>query len=599
MLELARIAALKFEDFTEEQIEKIRGPRGRDGRDGRDGEDFKLADHEEQVRAWVREFALKFSDFTAEEIEQIRGPRGADGRDGKDFNFDESRESIQEMIRNLISEIQDGLKLRFSDLTEEDIEQIRGPRGRDGRDGKNFSFEEHREFFETLRPKFSDFTKEEREQLVLRFSHLTDEEKSQLKLRFEDLTDEERLKLRGARGPRGQRGLAGRDGAEGKPGKDGLSIRGLPGPSGPVGRSGTNGRDGIDGKDGLDAPYIVSIDLEVNKYNEFWFVFYFSNGDTLETDKEKFPNINQYFFPGGGVSSIAGSGGGGGGPSVVCGTEVSGNALNVWALSGVFSGGNTVYTLPETPTSDEEVIVWLDGSQRTDYAILGPQITFVGQDTTSQVFDAHIRYDGGVRIYASPKNLSALPGIFSGGDTKYTLPDTPLTPDELIVWLNGTMRTDYVLAGNEVQFIGLDTTGQVFDAHYRYDNGTCPQPAAAQSEVVLYNVPCDPTVYVKAAVKMIGGTAFNALADSLANSNVIGVVESKPSSTLCNIRVLGVSPGIFSGLDETKEYFLSDTVDGEITTTVPTASGHIILRVGQPFSGTKLLVLKGVRIERA
>lgn len=126
-----------------------------------------------------------------------------------------------------------------------------------------------------------------------------------------------------------------------------------------------------------------------------------------------------------------------------------------------------------------------------------------------------------------------------------------------------------------------------------------PIESSQQANVVLRDVPCDATVFVGAAVKMVAGTAFNALADSLTNSNVIGIAEVKVSATVCHIRVLGVSPAIYSGLDETKEYFLSDTVAGQITTTAPSTSGHIILRVGQPFSGTKLLVLKGIRIERA
>lgn len=121
----------------------------------------------------------------------------------------------------------------------------------------------------------------------------------------------------------------------------------------------------------------------------------------------------------------------------------------------------------------------------------------------------------------------------------------------------------------------------------------------AVSGLVLNDVACDSTVYVSAAVRISAGLAVNALADSIANSNIIGIVESKSSSTLCNIRVLGVSATVFLGLDPTYEYFLSDTVDGAITTTVPSLPDHVILKVGQPFSATELLVLKGTRIVRS
>jgi hypothetical protein len=125
-------------------------------------------------------------------------------------------------------------------------------------------------------------------------------------------------------------------------------------------------------------------------------------------------------------------------------------------------------------------------------------------------------------------------------------------------------------------------------------------PLAADASLVLSNVPCLSSVYVKAVVSMnSSGVAFNSLADSEANSNMIGVCISKASSTVCSIRVLGVTDALYAGLDATKEYFLSDTVAGEITTVIPVASGYIVLKVGQPYSSTQLLVLKGTRMERA
>lgn len=117
---------------------------------------------------------------------------------------------------------------------------------------------------------------------------------------------------------------------------------------------------------------------------------------------------------------------------------------------------------------------------------------------------------------------------------------------------------------------------------------------------VLQPVDCDASVYVGAWVRMTSlGIAVNALADSIVNSNVIGVCEAKLSATSCVVRFLGQTSDIFSGLDVTKEYFLSDTVAGDMTTTPPTASTHIVLKVGQPFSALSFVVLKGIRMERA
>jgi len=123
---------------------------------------------------------------------------------------------------------------------------------------------------------------------------------------------------------------------------------------------------------------------------------------------------------------------------------------------------------------------------------------------------------------------------------------------------------------------------------------------ASSSGILLTNVPCDPTVYVGAAVRMDSlGTAYNAQANVEANSNVIGIVQAKSSSTLCDIRVTGATPAIFLSLDPTKEYFLSETVAGGLTITPPTGSGQIVLRIGQPLSATRLVVNKGTGFKRA
>lgn len=118
--------------------------------------------------------------------------------------------------------------------------------------------------------------------------------------------------------------------------------------------------------------------------------------------------------------------------------------------------------------------------------------------------------------------------------------------------------------------------------------------------LVLFNVACDTSVYVGAVVYLDAtGTAYNALATNISTSNFIGVVVNKPSSALCDIRVSGTTPSLFLGLDPSKEYFLSATVAGEISTTIPTASGHVRIKVGQPYSSIKLVVIKGEAVIRA
>jgi len=119
------------------------------------------------------------------------------------------------------------------------------------------------------------------------------------------------------------------------------------------------------------------------------------------------------------------------------------------------------------------------------------------------------------------------------------------------------------------------------------------------SGLVLRNIDCTSATAVADVVKVVSGTASPALADSLANSNMIGVVVRKESSVLCDIRVSGVTGAVFSGLDETKEYFLSESTAGLVTLTAPSGSGEVVVRVGQPFSGTELMVNKGTRTQLA
>lgn len=470
--------SLKFADLSADQIEQLRGSRGRDGRDGKDGKSFNFSDHEQDIKNWAHEFALKFSDLTVEEIEKLRGPKGRDGRDGKDFDFESSRELITEVVRGLITDTHDSFKLKFQDLTAEEIEKIRGPRGRDGRDGKNFIFEEHRDFFQSLKPKFSEFTDVEISQLMLRFSHLTEEEKDRLKLHFKDLSEEDRASLRGARGHRGQKGAPGKDGVDGK---DGKSIRGLPGPIGLRGFKGIgqDGRNGKDGTNGIDAPHIVEITTEQNKKDEFSLVFDFSDGTSLRSGPVKIPVPNNVYVTGGGgvTSTSSGTGSGAGG--------TTGKTRKVEALVGVFALGDTTYTLPEEPISDDELMVWINGVMRTDYTLTADQVVFSGQDTTGQVFDAQYRFEISAALTATRKMLGVT-GVFAAGDTTYTLLEDPETPDDLLVWLDGVMRTDYVLTGLLVVFPGLDTTTTIFDAQYRY--GVSAINSTARNVIALAGV---------------------------------------------------------------------------------------------------------------
>lgn len=272
-----RITQIIVDSFP---MESIRGPRGSDGKDGRDGQDFIFEDHRDRIAQLI---------VDAFPLESIRGPRGFDGKDGangRDFDFAECETQIRAVITSYIDGLKDSLRLKFSDLTEDEIGMLRGPRGargQKGREGKGFDFEEHRAFFESLRPVITDEIKQE---LKLRFSDLSGDEKESLKLKFSDLTEEEILSLKGPRGPRGYRGGKGEDGKDGKDGE-----RGPVGPRGPIGPTGLRGAIGLQGpkgEDGQDAPFLI--DAEVKEGNESFSIrFLLSDGTTFETNPLPIP----------------------------------------------------------------------------------------------------------------------------------------------------------------------------------------------------------------------------------------------------------------------------------------------------------------------
>ena len=113
---------------------------------------------------------------------------------------------------------------------------------------------------------------------------------------------------------------------------------------------------------------------------------------------------------------------------------------------------------------------------------------------------------------------------------------------------------------------------------------------SSQGDNIIENVSCDASVTVGSIVRMSGSTAIKAIATSFTNSLAIGICISKSDSTTCNIQVTGYTSSIFGGLDTSKNYFLSDTVAGQLTTTAPTASGSYVIKIGNPISTTQLVI---------
>ena len=199
------------------------------------------------------------------------------------------------------------------------------------------------------------------------------------------------------------------------------------------------------------------------------------------------------------------------------------------------------------------------------------------------------------------KTIRGMPGV-AGLNGKNGMPgkngeDAPYIAEVRIEsQKNGKFRFIFIFSdGSEIETndVELPVTNNAVTQYVMLQGDT------TSSDIVITDVPCDPTVYIGAAVRMLSdGSCVNALADSYGNANVIGICQTKASSILCNVRVMGVLPELYVGLDVTKEYYLSDTIPGGIADTFPDTTGHIKLKLGQPFTTKRLFVFKGERVVR-
>lgn len=365
------------------------------------------------------------------DLESLRGPRGIKGRPGRDFNFEDNREEIINLIHNKVvndesfvaktkakdfvfddhkKEI-DALIVKYFDKVKEEIKGEkgepgqagepgprgpRGPRGQKGAPGKDFNLEEHKEYFESLVPKFKDLTYEQREELKLKFSDLHDFEIDKLKLKFDDLskadrekltlkfehlTDENKQELRGPRGPRGQRGKPGIQGEKGEKGDRGeRGLQGIPGLPGPQGLRGLPGVSGIDGQ---DAAEIVDVKIKKKTGNRIAFVFIFDDGKVIETRALELPkgaeNVFNYYVSGGfgGVS-----------PNL---DRNQNKNVSFETTSSVLSGADyyeqtaspITSSLPSSPQVGQTLIVF--NSSGSDNTIDGNGNTILGDNTQTIV----------------------------------------------------------------------------------------------------------------------------------------------------------------------------------------------------------------------
>jgi hypothetical protein len=103
------------------------------------------------------------------------------------------------------------------------------------------------------------------------------------------------------------------------------------------------------------------------------------------------------------------------------------------------------------------------------------------------------------------------------------------------------------------------------------------------------NMNCTATEQVGNAVYVFAdGEVRQANNTNIATAKVIGFIVTKPTTTSCTVRVIGIID-FFTGLTPGKHYFLDD-VNGDIDLTAPTTSNSVVTRVGQAIGTDKFLI---------
>lgn len=245
-----------FEGTEKEWVESIKGEKGEQGVTGKDGESFS------------------FEDLTDEQLNMLKGKQGEKGEDGKDGKSSYEL-AVEEGFQGELDEYLDSLHgekgepLRFSDLTEEQIQSLKGQdgtmtfedlteeqraslkgdkgdtgeKGDNGESAYDLAVENGfqgsiTEFLESLKGEKGDtgLQGEKGEPGEQGIQGIQGEPGRDFK--YEDFTETQLNSLKGDKGDKGDQGIQGEKGEKGDPGEQGIQ--------------------GVPGKDGTDAYIVVS-----------------------------------------------------------------------------------------------------------------------------------------------------------------------------------------------------------------------------------------------------------------------------------------------------------------------------------------------------
>lgn len=99
-------------------------------------------------------------------------------------------------------------------------------------------------------------------------------------------------------------------------------------------------------------------------------------------------------------------------------------------------------------------------------------------------------------------------------------------------------------------------------------------------------------------VSASNGSIERAQANSISNTNVIGICVEKSSSTQGSLQVAGITEEIYSSLNPGSLYFLSASNPGELTTSAPSSSSNVVVQIGIATSAKRMLLIPSIKIVR-
>lgn len=315
MREEVAVALIQSIEEELKLTQPLRGPRGLRGQKG---SPFDFNSHQEKIFLEVLS-RLKSDPLF---LENLKGDKGDKGSPGEKVELNEILSEVEplvvEAIRatnfdydNFSEDTKEKLKLKFTDLSEQEKEELQGPKGTRGPRGQ--------------RGKPGEVTPEQIKLVVDENVELLKGEAGQdgKDATLEDIQQVVEENQHILKGPRGLRGQKGKTGETGQDGKD-VTVEdiqqvvnlntellrgpmGLPGLPGVMGLQGLPGLDGQRGQDGEDAPEVIDIELLTNSRNdEIAFRFKYSDGSSFLTNYVKLPELKQrqnVYISGGGASA--------------------------------------------------------------------------------------------------------------------------------------------------------------------------------------------------------------------------------------------------------------------------------------------------------